>query len=56
MEPLSQSAYQVFLYVLLFVGTAAMGAFTGYIASFLYHERRKELSERSEEDSDGAPD
>ena len=43
-DPLARSAYQIFLYVLLFVGTAALGGFVGYIVSFLYHEQRKEKS------------
>ena len=41
-DPIARSAYQIFLYVLLFSGTAAIGGFVGYIASFLYHEGRKE--------------
>ena len=55
----ARSAYQIFLYVLLFVGTAAMGGFVGYIASFLYHEGRKDRGldlHGSESDTDGVED
>lgn len=38
-DPVSRGAYQVFLYVLLFVGTAGLGGFVGYIVSFLYYGR-----------------
>lgn len=45
----ARSAYQIFLYVLLFIGTAAMGGFVGFILSFLYHERQKDRQKTPEE-------
>ena len=54
-DPLARSAYQIFLYVLLFVGTAAVGGFVGYIASFLYHEQRKDRQNDGEDSEDSAP-
>ena len=49
-DPLARGAYQVFLYVLLYVGTAALGGFIGYIVSFLYHEQQKDKVEKSSDE------
>jgi len=37
--------YQVLIYTVLFVGVAVLGAFVGYIVSFLVHEQREEGGE-----------
>ena len=49
-DPIARGAYQIFLYALLFSGTAAIGGFVGYIVSFLYHERRKDRTSHGEGD------
>ena len=51
-DPVARGAYQIFLYALLFTGTAAIGGFVGYIASFLYHESRKDKTSHGEGDSE----
>ena len=53
-DTLARGAYQIFLYALLYIGIAALGAFVGYIASFLYHggeEPPEEEDEAGGEDS-----
>ena len=54
-DTLARGAYQIFLYALLYIGIAALGAFVGYIASFLYHggeEPPEELEEAKDTDAD----
>ena len=55
-DSIARGAYQIFLYALLFTGTAAIGGFVGYIASFLYHESRKdgEGTKREDDPEEGA--
>lgn len=50
----ARSVYQIFLYVLLFIGTAALGGFVGFIVSFLYHERQKDKEARANDTEDSA--
>ena len=47
-DPLARGAYQIFLYALLYIGVAVLGAFVGYIASFLYHGSEDEPPEEGE--------
>ncbi len=54
-DTLARGAYQIFLYALLYIGIAALGAFVGYIASFLYHggeEPPEELEEAEDTSRD----
>ena len=55
-DALARGAYQIFLYALIYIGIAALGAFVGFIASFLYHggeeppEEAKEVEDTSKDE------
>lgn len=51
-DPLARGTYQIVLYVLLYSGIAVLGAFVGYIASFLYHGSEEEPPEESESEGE----
>ena len=52
-DALARGAYQIFLYALLYIGIAALGAFVGYIASFLYHGGEEPPEEEEENEVEG---
>ena len=55
-DSLARGAYQILLYVLLYIGVAVLGAFVGYIASFLYHGSEEEPPEDELEEGKGPGD